>query len=90
MYRIYETEFRLDTPLKFRHPCYEALTWFAAKNILSELKGTIYVHVYMLHSNIIYPLWELYKQYMDDGFKTLYIFIILLYAHQLVVNLYSE
>ena len=37
--RIYEMEFRLDTPMKFRHPCYEALTWFAAKNILSELKG---------------------------------------------------
>ena len=37
--RIYEMELRLDTPLKFRHPCYEALTWFAAVDYLKELKG---------------------------------------------------
>jgi len=32
-------ERRLKTPLKFRHPCYEALTWFAARNYLEEVKG---------------------------------------------------
>ena len=32
-------ELRLDTPVKFRHPCYEALTWFAAKNYIQELKN---------------------------------------------------
>ena len=32
-------ELRLDTPVKFRHPCYEALTWFAAKDYLKELKS---------------------------------------------------
>jgi hypothetical protein len=39
LYRIYEMELRLNTPLKFRHPCYEALTWFAARNYLKEIKG---------------------------------------------------
>ena len=37
--RIYEMELRLDTPIKFRHPCYEALTWFAAKDYITELKS---------------------------------------------------
>ena len=37
--RIYEMELRLDTPIKFRHPCYEALTWFAAKDYIKELKS---------------------------------------------------
>ena len=32
-------ELRLDTPVKFRHPSYEALTWFAAKDYLNELKS---------------------------------------------------
>ena len=32
-------ERRLNTPLKFRHPCYEALTWFAARNYLQEVRG---------------------------------------------------
>ena len=36
-------ELRLNTPLKFRHPCYEALTWFAAKNYLQEIKGKLIV-----------------------------------------------
>lgn len=40
LFRIHEMERRLDTPLKFLHPCYEALTWFAARNLLRELKGT--------------------------------------------------
>lgn len=34
-------ELRLDTPVKFRHPCYEALTWFAAKDYLNELKSCL-------------------------------------------------
>ena len=29
----------MDTPIKFRHPCYEALTWFAAKDYITELKS---------------------------------------------------
>lgn len=37
--RIYEMELRLDTPIKFRHPCYEALTWFAAKDYINELNS---------------------------------------------------
>ena len=37
--RVYEMELRLDTPVKFLHPCYEALTWFAAQNLLKEIKG---------------------------------------------------
>ena len=32
-------ELRLDTPIKFRHPFYEALTWFAAKDYINELKS---------------------------------------------------
>ena len=32
-------ELRLDTPIKFCHPCYEALTWFAAKDYITELKS---------------------------------------------------
>ena len=32
-------ELRLDTPIKFCHPCYEALTWFAAKDYIMELKS---------------------------------------------------
>ena len=32
-------ELRLETPLKFQHPCYEVLTWFAAQNLLKEIKG---------------------------------------------------
>ena len=31
-YRIYEIEERLGMPINFRHPCYEAFTWFAAKD----------------------------------------------------------
>ena len=38
-FRIYEMELRLDTPIKFRHPFYEALTWFAAKDYIKELKS---------------------------------------------------
>ena len=37
--RVYEMELRLETPLKFQHPCYEVLTWFAAQNLLKEIKG---------------------------------------------------
>ena len=36
-------EARLDTPLKFRHPCYEALVWFAARDYLQEITGTVLV-----------------------------------------------
>ena len=32
-------ELRLETPVKFQHPCYEVLTWFAANNLLKEIKG---------------------------------------------------
>ena len=32
-------ELRLETPIKFRHPCYEALTWFAAKDYIKELNS---------------------------------------------------
>ena len=32
-------ELRLETPVKFQHPCYEVLTWFAARNLLKEIKG---------------------------------------------------
>ena len=37
--RVYEMELRLETPVKFQHPCYEVLTWFAARNLLKEIKG---------------------------------------------------
>ncbi len=33
-------ELRLETPLKFRHPFYESLMWFAARNFIGELKGS--------------------------------------------------
>ena len=37
--RIHAMELRLDTPQKFLHPSYETLTWFAARDLLDELKG---------------------------------------------------
>lgn len=37
--QVYELELRLDTPLKFLHPSYECLTWYAAQGLLDELQG---------------------------------------------------
>ena len=45
--RIYDIELRLNTPLKFRHPCYEALMWFAAENYLTEVQGEFLLHVFV-------------------------------------------
>jgi len=44
--RINEMEHRLDTPLRFLHPCYEALNWFAARDLLKELKGNLWPSSY--------------------------------------------
>lgn len=37
--RIYDMEIRLQTPLKFRHPNYETLSWYAARDFLRELRA---------------------------------------------------
>lgn len=39
--RIHEIELRLGTPVKFQHPHYETLTWFAARDLLAELRESL-------------------------------------------------
>ena len=41
LHRVHDMEMRLETPRRFLHPSYKALTWFAARDFLSELKGML-------------------------------------------------
>ena len=55
--RIYEMELRLQTPVKFRHPSYEALTWYASRDMLNELKGkllTCTVYIFIVYSTSVW------------------------------------
>ena len=48
-------ELRLETPVKFQHPCYEVLTWFAARNFLKEIKGVHHttLQLTMRHASMV-------------------------------------
>lgn len=39
LFRVYEMELRLQTPFKFLHPSYEALSWYALRKLHKELNG---------------------------------------------------
>ena len=46
-------EQRLETPAKFQHPYYEVLTWFAAQNLLKEIKGVLVSEQIHMHASVI-------------------------------------
>ena len=38
VYRLYEIESRVETPMMFRYPLFEALHWYAAAQLLTVLR----------------------------------------------------